>query len=68
MPDSLDDIIDAVDEVASGPASASGDSGSIQQHNLRDLIAFEKHRGGSSAVETTRRGLRFNKFVPPGSV
>lgn len=62
MPQSLDDQIR---ENASGPAKASGDAGSVEQHKLSEQIAADKHLASKQAVTTKSRGLRFNKFVPP---
>jgi len=53
---------------ASGPAKASGDAGSIEQHKLSDQIAADKHLASKDAVNHRSRGLRFNKLVPPGTL
>lgn len=55
-------------ENASGPAKASGDAGSIEQHKLSDQIAADKHLASKDAVNLRSRGLRFNKLVPPGTL
>lgn len=52
---------------AQGPAKVSGDAGSVEQQKLTDLIAADKYLSEKCAVEQPRRGLRFNKFVPPGA-
>jgi hypothetical protein len=63
MPDNLDE---SIRENAQGPAKASGDAGSVEQHKLPDQIAADKHLAAKEAVKTKSRGLRFNKLVPPG--
>lgn len=64
MTQSLDDQIR---ENASGPAKASGDAGSVEQHKLSEQIAADKHLASKEAVTQRSRGLRFNKFVPPSA-
>ena len=64
MPDILDDPIR---ENASGPAKASGDAGSVEQHKLTEQIAADKHLASKKAVNQSKRGLRFNKLVPPSA-
>lgn len=53
---------------ASGPAKATGDSGSIEQHNLKDQIAAEKFLASKKAAKKGLGGLRITKLVPPGTV
>jgi hypothetical protein len=61
-----DPLSQSIAENAHGPAKASGDAGSIEQHKLPDQIAADKHLAAKEAVKTKSRGLRFNKLVPPG--
>ena len=58
---------DAIRTSARGPAKVSGDAGSVEQQKLTDLIEADKYLAEKCAVEQPRRGLRFNKFVPPGA-
>lgn len=58
---------DAIRDNAAGPAKASGDSGSIEQHKLTDQIAADKYLASKTAAKSKSRGLRFNKFIPPGA-
>jgi len=64
MADNLDDTIR---ENAEGPAKAAGDAGSMEQHKLTDQIAADKYLASKEAAKSKKRGLRFNKFVPPGA-
>ncbi len=64
MPDELDDTIE---ENAKGPAKASGDAGSVEQHPLTAQIEADKYLEAKKAVKQPKRGLRFNKLVPPGA-
>ena len=63
-----DDLNDSIRQNAQGPAQASGDAGLVQQHSLADQIAADKYLAGKDAVKKPTRGLRFNKFVPPGTI
>ncbi len=60
------ELDDTIRQNAQGPARASGDAGSVEQHKLSDQIAADKHLAGKDAVNKKHRGLRFNKLVPPG--
>ncbi len=63
MTDNLDDTIR---QNAQGPAKVAGDAGSVEQHPLKEQIEADKYLSAKEAVKTTKRGLRFNKLVPPG--
>ena len=62
-----DDLETAIRENAEGPAKASGDSGSMEQHKLPDQIAADRYLCTKEAAKSKTRGLRFNKLVPPGA-
>ncbi len=61
-----DDLEDDIRRNAQGPAKASGDAGSVEQHPLPDQIAADRYLAAKDAARSKQRGLRFNKFVPPG--
>ena len=46
---------------------ATGDAGSVEQHKLPDQIAADKYLASKQAAASKRRGLVFNKIVPPGA-
>jgi len=62
-----DELDDTIRENAQGPAKAAGDSGSMEQHKLPDQIAADKYLASKEAAKSKRRGLQFNKLVPPGA-
>ena len=62
-----DDLETAIRENAEGPAKASGDSGSMEQHKLPDQNAADRYLCTKEAAKSKTRGLRFNKLVPPGA-
>ena len=52
---------------AQGPAKAAGDAGSVEQHKLAEQIEVDKYLASKQAAKSKRRGLVFNKLVPPGA-
>lgn len=62
-----EELENAIRVSAQGPAKASGDAGSIEQHKLTDQIATDKYLASKAAAHSPRRGLTFTKFVPPGA-
>ena len=59
---------DAIRENATGPAKAAGDAGSVEQHSLTEQIEADRYLAAKQALQQQRRGLQFNKLVPPGTV
>ena len=64
MADELDDVIR---ENAAGPAKASGDSGSMEQHKLADQIAADRYLNSKNAARAKGRGIGLSRLVPPGA-
>lgn len=63
------DLQTIIEDAAQGPASARVDTTEAKQQPLPDLIAADKYLAGKeAAANTTRRGIRFVKLIPPGSV
>ncbi|RIK72343.1 MAG: hypothetical protein DCC68_26530 [Planctomycetota bacterium] len=62
-----DELEQAVRDNAAGPAKASGDTGSVEQHKLPDQIAADRYLASKEAAKSKSRGLKFNKLVPPGA-
>jgi hypothetical protein len=61
------ELDDTIRENAQGPAKASGDTGSVEQHKLPDQIAADRYLASKDAAKSKSRGLVLNKFVPPGT-
>ncbi len=59
-----DDLEQQIRENAEGPAKASGDAGSVEQHKLTEQIEADRYLASKEAAKSKRRGLRFNKLVP----
>ena len=62
-----DELDDTIRQNAQGPAKAAGDAGSVEQHKLPDQIAADRYLASKEAAKSKRRGLAFNKLVPPGA-
>lgn len=62
-----DELDDAIQENAQGPAKATGDSGSVEQHPLPDQIAADRYLQSKKAAKTKGLGVKLNKLVPPGT-
>jgi hypothetical protein len=62
-----DDLKDTIRQNAQGPAKAAGDAGSVEQHKLSEQIEADKYLASKEAAKSKRRGLIFNKLVPPGA-
>lgn len=57
-----------ITDAASGPAKASGDAGSVEQHNLKDLIEADKYLAQKSAGQMGGLGIKRVQLIPPGAV
>jgi len=61
-----EDLEDTIRENAQGPRRASGDSGSVDQHSLREQIEADRYLASKQALRNRKLGLRITKLVPPG--
>ncbi len=59
-----DTIKDAISENAAGPQRVRGDEGEVEQHDLKDQIAADKHVAQKDA---RRPGFRLSRVRPPGA-
>lgn len=66
-PTVAEDLEEKIRENAEGPAKASGDAGSVEQHQLTEQIEADRYLSAKKAAQSKKRGLRFNKIVPPGA-
>jgi hypothetical protein len=53
---------------AEGPAKASGDSGSVEQHKLSEQIAADKYLESKKASRAKGLGVKLAKISPGGTV
>ena len=64
MTDTLDN---SIQQNASGPAKASSDGTSMEQHPLPDQIAADKYLESKKASRAKGLGIRLVKLSPPGA-
>jgi hypothetical protein len=57
----------AIADNASGPRKAQGDSGSVEQHSLKDQIEADRYLASKAAAKRRDRGLRMSRIAPPGA-
>lgn len=65
-----DELRNKIGEVASGPKRVRTDAGEVESQDIGDMIEADKYLSAKNAAGgtgNTRRGLRFNKLVPPGT-
>ncbi len=62
-----EELTDAIRENAAGPKRAQGDSGSVEQHDLKDQIEADRYLASKEAAKKGL-GVRMTKVVPPGAV
>ena len=62
-----DDLEDTIRENAQGPAKASGDSGSMEQHPLPEQVTADRYLQSKKATRGRGLGIALKKLVPPGA-
>ncbi len=62
-----EDLEQTIRDSASGPAKASNETGSVEQHPLRDQIEADRYLASKEAAANPRKALRFTKISPPGA-
>ena len=62
-----DDLNSTIRQNAEGPAKASGDGVSVEQHRLTDQIAADKYLASKTAMQSKGLGIKFVKLSPPGA-
>ena len=63
-----DTIQEAIEANAAGPKRVSEESTTVEQHSIADQIAADNHIDAKTAATKPHGGMRFSKFVPPGTV
>ena len=67
-PEPTPNLEQAIRDNAAGPAKAAGDSGSVEQHSLKDQIEADRYLASKNAARKPGLGIKFAKIVPPASV
>ena len=67
-----DELRDKIAETASGPKRVRTDAGEVESQDLGDMIEADKYLAAKNAATGSgtnkRRGLRFNRLIPPGTI
>jgi len=63
----VDDLEQTIRDNAKAPAKATGDSGSVEQHPLRDQIEADRYLNSKKAAKAKGLGIKMSKLVPPGT-
>ena len=63
-----EDLDNSIEQNATGPKKASGDSGSIEQHDLSDQIEADKYLESKKASRSKGLGIKLVKLSPGGTV
>jgi hypothetical protein len=67
MPDPSPNLEQTIRDNAAGPAKASGDSGSVEQHSLTEQIEADRYLASKQAAASPAKSLRFTRLIPPGA-
>ena len=66
-----DELRDKIADVASGPKRVRTDAGEVESQDVAAMIEADKYLSAKAAASSgtnTRRGLRFNRLIPPGTI
>lgn len=67
-----DELRTKIAETASGPKRVRTDAGEVESQDLGAMVEADKYLSAKNAATSsgtnTRRGLRFNRLIPPGTV
>jgi hypothetical protein len=59
------DLSDNIEEVAGAPKKSSGDNGSVEEHDLDDMIKADRYLRARSAG--LGAGFKISKLIPGGA-
>jgi len=67
MPTPTNNLDQTIADNAAGPKRAQGDSGSVEQHSLKDQVEADRYLASKEAAMRPDRGLRMYRLAPPGA-
>lgn len=56
-----------IEDVASAPKRMTNDAGSVEEHDLGQLIEADKYLRAKDAATRPIRAVGYGKFIPPGT-
>jgi len=62
-----EDLDNTIRDNAAGPRKASGDAGSVEQHDLKDQIEADKYLESKRASRSKGLGVKLVRLSPPGA-
>jgi len=62
-----EELKDTIKDNASGPKRASGDAGSVEQHDLKDQIEADRYLNSKEAVKKKGLGIKVTRAIPHGT-
>ena len=62
-----DDLEQAIRDNAQGPARATSDGVSVEQHSLAEQIEADRYLASKAATRKKGIGIGLKKLVPPGA-
>ena len=62
-----DNLDNSIKDNASGPKRATGDSGSVEQHALKDQIDADRYLESKKATRKKGLGVKLVKLTPSGT-
>lgn len=68
MPESADNLDQAIRDNAAGPKRAQGDVGSVEQHGLKDQVEADRYLNSKDAVKKKGLGIKITRAIPHGTV
>tara|TARA_B110000444_G_C18727396_1_gene541571 strand:- start:103 stop:312 length:210 start_codon:yes stop_codon:yes gene_type:complete len=69
MSEENSDLGDRIGNVANDPLKAANQSGSVENHNLRDMIEADKYLQSKASANRKRGlGIRLGRITPGGTV
>jgi len=63
-----EELKDTIKDNASGPKRASGDAGSVEQHDLKDQIEADRYLNSKEAVKKKGLGIKVTRAIPHGTI
>lgn len=62
-----EDLTNTIQDNASGPRRATGDSGSVEQHAIKDQIDADRYLESKKATRKKGLGVKLVKLSPSGT-
>ena len=61
------DLSEQIETIAAAPKRTTTDAGTVEEHDLDELIAADRYLKEQAAAAAPHRRIGYGKFVPPGT-